>query len=229
MVPWPEPIIPSRAPGESERSNSSQRRVGRFGRTCLTMAPSFATIVSVSSIDIWGEPVVLPMVTTGRRRTLGRWLAAISALSGALGVVGSCLPWTYYFDGGDSTPLTISGLNMSELGAWTLILGAGLILAGLLSSLFISRLRSSLPALVAASGLAVSADSCVRHVTLGTGQVVRQDPQTGLALVVAAYSFAVAATVVLWALDWRWYGPDSLTSLGRRRTPTPPDTSLLAQ
>ena len=181
----------------------------------------------MSSDDIWGEPVVLPMVTTGRRRTLGRGLAAISALSGALGVAGSCLPWTYYH-GGDSTPLTISGLNRSELGVWTLIVGAGLILAGLLSSLFISRLRSLLPALVAAGGLVLGAISCVRHITLDTGQVVGQVPQAGLALVVAAYSFAVAATVVMWALDWRWYGPDSLTSLGTPRTPTQPGQLQLA-
>jgi hypothetical protein len=177
--------------------------------------------------DVWEEEVVWPVVTIGRRRTLGRCLLGVSVLTGGLAVLGSCLPWTYYFSG-DGNPITISGLDRSEWGLWTLMLGVALIVAGLVCPLLVSKFRSSLIVVPAAGGLALGAESCVRQVWIQT-DTLPPDPQAGLALVVAAYSLAMAAAVLIWSLDWRSDGlalaiPDGN---GRRRTTESADTSLL--
>lgn len=187
-----------------------------------------------SSLDhpaclVWNEEVDWPVVTTGRRRTLGRCLLGVSALSGGLAVLGSFLPWTYNYEP-ESNPLTLSGLDRSEWGLWTLMLGVALIVAGLVAPVLVSKFRSSLVAVPAAGGLALGALSCLKNVWLPTG-ALPPDPQGGLALVVAAYSFAVVAAVLIWTLDWRSDGLALAipTSSGRRRTTMAQDATPLAQ
>lgn len=163
---------------------------------------------SVVTDSVWSEEFRPPVFIAGRRRILGRCLLLTSLLSGGLAVLGSFLPWTYY-DGGDSSPSTISGLTLpSEWGVWTLIIGFALVAGGVLVSFFVSPLRSVLMVVPAAGGLTVAVESCLRRASLDNGQLVPANPQVGLQLVVAAFSLAVASTMTIWILDWRWRRPD---------------------
>ncbi len=165
---------------------------------------------------------MLPVVAAGRRRTLGRCLAAVSALCGGLSVLGSFLPWTYIgYGDGDSSQLAIGGLSQSEWGVGTLLIGIALILTGLSALLYASRIRFLVPALVAAGGLALTAHAAASRIQLDTGEIVGASPHAGLLLVLAAYSVAVASILLMSVLDWRWYGPETMTQQLERRT-TPP-------
>jgi hypothetical protein len=175
------------------------------------------------AVDIWSEPVAFPMVTAGRRRTLGRCVAGVSVLCGGLAVLGSCLPWTY-IDGGDGPSLAVGGLSRLPWGLGTLLAGVALILTGTFASLYISRIRFLVPAAVAAGGLALAAEASVRSFQLDTGEVVPADPRFGLVYVLVAYSVAVASILLLFTLDLRWFGPETMSAQVRRRT-TPAGTT----
>lgn len=70
-------------------------------------------------------------------------------------IVGSSLPWTYYWPGGDTTPLNLSGLSFPyEWGVWTLMIGAGMIFGALLA-MGVSPYRYLLVAVPATVGLAL--------------------------------------------------------------------------
>lgn len=161
--------------------------------------------------SVWSEEFRPPVLITGRRRILGRFLLCTSLVSGGLAVLGSFLPWTYFYDGGDSSASTVSGLTFpSEWGVWTLIIGFALVAGGVLASLFVTLLRSVLMVVPAAGGLTVAVESCLRRASLDNGQLVPANPQVGLQLVVAAFSLAVVSATTIWILDWRWRQSDQL-------------------
>ena len=141
----------------------------------------------------------------GRRKHLHRWVALAISLTGILVIVGSSLPWTYYWQGGDTAPLNLSGLTFpSEWGVWTLMIGAGMIVGALLAMGLVSPYRYFLVAVPAVSGLALSVVSTVRRVPLDIGISIRGSVDVGLALVLGSCGVAVAVAAAAGIVDWRW-------------------------
>lgn len=141
---------------------------------------------------------------TGRRRHLHRWMAiALSALGAAV-IVGSALPWTHHWAGGDTSRVTLSGLTFpSEWGVWTLMLGMAIIFGAVLVPGLISPHRYLFVAIPAAGGVALSAVSCVRNVPLSIGISIVGSVGAGLDLVLAASLLALATSGVAGLLDSR--------------------------
>ncbi len=142
---------------------------------------------------------------TGRRRSMHRWMAIGVCVLGALVIVGSALPWTHYWGGGDTSPLTLSGVRFpSEWGVWTMMIGGALIFGALLAMSLVSPYRFLFVAVPAAVGVALCAVSCVRSVPLDIGISIRGNVGVGLALALAACVLALAIALVAEVADWRW-------------------------
>jgi hypothetical protein len=141
----------------------------------------------------------------GRRQHLHRWVALAISLTGILVIVGSSLPWTYYWPGGDTAPLNLSGLTFpSEWGVWTLMIGAGMIVGALLAMGLVSPYRYLLVAFPAVAGLSLSVVSSVRRVPLDIGISIRGSVDVGLGLVLGSCGIAVAIAAAAGIVDWRW-------------------------
>ena len=146
---------------------------------------------------------------TGRRRILHRWTALAISVIGALVIVGSSLPWTYYWPGGDTTPLNLSGLSFPyEWGVWTLMIGAGMIFGALLAMGLVSPYRYLLVAVPATVGLVLSVVSSVRRVPLDIGISISGSVDVGLALVLGSCASAVVIAAAAGIVDWRWRRDD---------------------
>lgn len=134
-----------------------------------------------------------------------RWMAMVVSMLGALVIVGSALPWTHYWAGGDTSPLTLSGVRFpSEWGVWTMMIGGALIFGTLLAMSLVSPYRYLLVAVPAAVGVALCAVSCVRSVPLQPGTSISGSVGVGLALALAACVLALAIALVAGVTDWRW-------------------------
>lgn len=141
----------------------------------------------------------------GRRQSLHRWTALAICVIGALVIVGSSLPWTYYWGGGDTTPINRSGLSFPyEWGVWTLMIGAGMIVGALLAMGLVSPHRYLLVAVPATVGLALSVVSSVRRVPLEPGISISGSVDVGLAVVLGSSALAVVIAVAASIVDWRW-------------------------
>lgn len=120
-------------------------------------------------------------------------------------IVGSSLPWTYYWPGGDTTPLNLSGLSFpDEWGVWTLMIGAGMIFGALLAMGLVSPYRYLLVAVPATVGLVLSVVSSVRRVPLDIGISISGRADVGLALLQGSCAFAVVIAAAASIVDWRW-------------------------
>jgi hypothetical protein len=129
---------------------------------------------------------------------------AISVI-GALMIVGSSLPWTYYWPGGDTTPINLSGLTFpNEWGVWTLMIGAGMIIGALLAMGLVSPYRYLLVAVPATAGLALSVVSSVRQVPMDIGISVSGSVDVGLSLVLVPCELAVVIAAAAGIVDWHW-------------------------
>ena len=142
---------------------------------------------------------------TGRRRSMHRPTAMGVCVLGALVIAGSALPWTHYWAGGDTSPITLSGVRFpSEWGVWTMMIGGALIFGALLAMSLVSPYRYLLVAVPAAVGVALCVVSCVRSVPLDIGISISGSVGVGLALALAACVLALAIALVAAVADWRW-------------------------
>lgn len=132
-------------------------------------------------------------------------MAVAMSVFGALVILGSSLPWTHYWAGGDTSPINPSGLTFpSEWGVWTLMIGMAIIFGALLAVSLVSPYRYLLMAVPAALGVALSTVSSVRRVPLSIGVSISGSVDAGLALVLASSVFALVITAVAGVVDWRW-------------------------
>jgi hypothetical protein len=141
----------------------------------------------------------------GRRRMRYRWMAMVVCVLEKLVIVGSALPWTQYAPGGDTPPVTLSGVTFpSEWGVWALMIGGALIFGALLAMSMVNPYRYLLLAVPAAVGVALCAVSCVRRVRLDIGTSISGSVGVGLALALAACVLALAIAIVAEVADWHW-------------------------
>ena len=154
-------------------------------------------------------------------------MAIVIGVLGALVILGSSLPWTNYWAGGDTSPITLSGVSFpSEWGVWTLMIGGAMIFGALLAMSLVSHHRYLLVAVPAAVGVVLCAVSCVRRVPLDIGISISGSVGVGLALALVSCVLALAISVVAGIADWRWRRDEqvlvdysSLSALGGRGTP----------
>lgn len=76
-------------------------------RQRATVYAVYGRIPPMSSGDVAPVQVHHELRVTGRRRSTHRWMAVIVCVLGALVIVGSALPWTHYWAGGDTSPMTL--------------------------------------------------------------------------------------------------------------------------
>jgi hypothetical protein len=139
----------------------------------------------------------------GRRRTLGNVMALAGCVGGAAAVIGSILPWMMRGRVGDTSAVSVSGIQGGALGRWTIIIGVGLVLGGLFAAMLEIPGRAGLVAVPSVVGLFVCLAGWNKSVDIGGGNIESGSPGVGLILTALAFAAALATCIVLMALDKR--------------------------